>query len=122
MIETASETFSTYCQYFAVWGLLSTPFVVASKPLLDVSRRGRKWVKKVGVPALIVPGLCLFGTMKEANPTLEEKDLLRGLQAEEAEERRICGEILVGGGSVHAAAVGGVAEAGLRSGEMTDPA
>ena len=71
MIETASETFSTYCQYFAVWGLLSTPFVVASKPLLDVSRRGRKWVKKVGVPALIVPGLCWFGTMKEANPTLE---------------------------------------------------
>ena len=122
MIETANETFGICCQYSAVLGLLSIPFVASSKPIVDALHRGRTWVKvkKVGVSALVVPALCLFGTMKDAYPTREEKDLLRGIQAEEARERAICGGMLVGGGSVSAPQAVGLDEVGLRSGGQPD--
>ena len=122
MIETANETFGICCQYSAVLGLLSIPFVASSKPIVDALHRGRTWVKvkKVGVSALVVPALCLFGTMKDAYPTREEKDLLRGIQAEEARGRAICGGMLVGGGSLSAPQAVGLDEVGLRPGGQPD--
>ena len=120
MIDTANETFGICCQYSAVLGLLSIPLLFVWKGLVDVWHRGRKWVKKAGVSALVVPALCLFGTVKDAYPTREEKDLLRGIQAEEARERAICGGMLVGGGGVSASQAAGLDEVGLRSGGQPD--